>query len=310
MKISIKYFNFEGSMLLGVESYDDYDEVLIPDFNEDKHDVYVRKVFTPEPNTELWKIESLDIDNLDVEIYVSPQDGSTSLGQTAKAQQRAASHYFKVNEFQLVEVEFGIQQDIMTPNGRQGKNTSYSNALLQGELYKKRPCIVHSCHGDRVKVIPLTSDGDRKDAKQLQIHQKAFQGLNYHYKRKDSFALVDTIQTVSTYRIHPMRLQDGTFSNKFDYYRLTDDDAKELKNKLTKIYAKDTLDENVRLSSNNDVLTKEIKSLRRRRSTLNLELSEKAQYASELEQSLKKLAEAVGLENQDIKGLIEYINEL
>ncbi len=97
--IRLTYLNSQDGTMLGDIEYRGAEEILIPDYDADKHDVYIRKVFVSDPNVELWKIESLSIQNLSVTITISPQEGSTSLGMTAKAQRRAAAQYFAKSIF-------------------------------------------------------------------------------------------------------------------------------------------------------------------------------------------------------------------
>lgn len=311
--IKVTYIDSQSRDALGEIYYLGLEEVLIPDYDENKHDVYIRKVFASEPDTELWKIESQTIQNLSVIMTVSAQQSSTSLGLTAKSQSRAASQYFNRQKYQLVEVEFGVQQDVMTRSGRQGKNTSDSSALLPGDLYKMRPCIVHSCAGDRVKVIPLTSDGSRSDPKQLEINPGAFRGLSSRYSQKDSHALVDVLQTVSTFRVHPMRLRDGSFSNNFERNYLVEGDAKELSEMLAKIFGEDIYNENIRLKTRGETLLKEVKGIKDKRRELIELIAEKDSYIHTLETSLREFAQYVevvdGIDKMSVEELLSKLSE-
>ncbi|WP_155682974.1 DUF5655 domain-containing protein [Aliivibrio fischeri] len=77
-------------------------QVLIPDYDAQKHAVYVRK------------IESLVVIHLKVTITVSPQQDSTSLGLTAKAQNSTAAQFSNRQQYQLIEIELGVQQRLTT----------------------------------------------------------------------------------------------------------------------------------------------------------------------------------------------------
>ncbi|MUJ27937.1 hypothetical protein GNP73_08095 [Aliivibrio fischeri] len=316
MTIVIEYIHTGTSNILGTSTYDDFEEVLIPDFVLAKHDVYIRKIFTSLPTTDLWKIEDLTVAGLKVTITVSPQLGSTSLGKTALSQGQSVRAYLDADKHQIVEVEFGIQQDVMTPRGRQGKNTQNSSALFPGDLYKKRPCILLDRSGDRVKVIPLTSDGSRKDPKQMLINPIAFNGLSKRYteypdgRPKDSYALVDIIQTVSTFRVHPMRLYNGSFANDYNRYHLAKTDIDDLKDKLVKLYANDVLKKNTGLTQRITKSDKERKTLITKRAELNAKLSDKELYIAKLEEGLQKLAEFEELKYSGIDDLLDEIEKL
>ena len=316
MTISIKYIHNANSTVLGLESFTGFNEVLIPDFDDEKHDVYLRKIFTSEPKVELWKIEDFVESNTDLEIHVSPQKHSTSLGMMALLQKQKVSHYIDANKFQLVEVEFGIQQDIMTLQGRIGKNTVNSSALFPGELYKKRPCILLSYSGDRVKIIPLTSDGSRSDPKQMYVNPQAFKGLQSRYTVKkdgsprDCYALVDIIQTVSTFRVHPMRLSGGSFSSGYNRNCLTSNDIKDLRTKLAKIHADDIIKENSNLNLRIENANKERKKLVSMKKELSEKLKKTESYIQILEQSLEDIAVFEDLKYENIEQLIQEISKL
>lgn len=305
------YYLAENDSILGLESYEDHTEVLIPDYVVDKHDVYLNKSFA-KANTTVWKVLSIESDTANIKVKLLPKTAPKSLGETAFAQNRKPSAYIKPKKHQIVEVEFGFQKHLVSHEGNQGKNKKYTCALLPGDLYKKRPCIVVNIKGSRVKVIPMTSDGNRKDPWQLQIHSSAFLGLAKRYSKKDSFALLDTVQTVSVYRVFPMRKSDGSFSNDFNKYSLTQNDSDDLESKIAELNSKHIVHESIRLKSRVGNHLKEIKAERAKRRGLSENLDKEKDVTASLEEkylqlknSFINLAESVG---ENIDNFDELVN--
>ncbi|MEI8652211.1 type II toxin-antitoxin system PemK/MazF family toxin [Pseudoalteromonas sp. Hal273] len=287
MTIRINYVA-EDDSLLGVESYEEHSEVLIPDYVEDKHDVYLNKSFEKSDST-VWKVLLIESDTVYIKVKLLPQQTPKSLGETASAQNRNPSVYLQPKKYQLVEVEFGFQKHLVSYDGNQGKNKKYTCALLPGDLYKKRPCIVIKSKGSRVKVIPLTSDGNRKDPWQLQIHSSTFKGLANRYSKKDSFALLDTVQTVSVYRVFPMRQSNSSFSNDYNKYCLIPSDSNSLESKIAELNSKHVVDENIRLKSRVAILLKEVKAEKAKRRDLSNNLVKELDAVASLEKGLLQL---------------------
>lgn len=322
MTITIEYINQINGNSLGIETYSGLDEAFIPDYKAHKHDVYIRRIFSCSLSTELWKVEHMHIAEPNASIFLTEQKASKSLGQLALNINKKPATLLPSQKYQLVEVEFGFQQNLMAKVGDRGKNTTYPAALMPGELHKKRPCIAISCSGDRVQVIPISTKGARHNLRYLQINRGSFSKLARRYTTDsqgqplDCYAIIGLFQTVSVFRVYPMRSKDGSFSNDYNNHTLVPSDLTELKDKLASFYANDVKIENIRLEQRVESLSKEKNKLIQKRSELNKELKgsqslhqEKTNYINLLEGNLVKLAQCVGTEGS-ISEVIDYIESL
>ncbi|SGZ09897.1 type II toxin-antitoxin system PemK/MazF family toxin [Moritella viscosa] len=278
MAIKIIYLNRKSGDHLGYEYHVKFQEVLYPDFDPQKHTVYIRKKFLHNKIT-LWRVHNITIVRNTISINVTPQQSPKSLGQVAKFRNKPIGFFLKPKQYQMVDVEFGSQQDLMSPQKRVGKNTEYTSALLPGDLHKKRPCIVIDRYDDHIKVMPLTTQGSQLNSKLMKVDDEVFSGACATYSNKISYALTDMIQTVSIYRVYPMRKEDGEFNNNYNKHTLTDNNIATLKNKLIDIYAK----------------------------SLSISTKEKDNYIKTLENSLIELAK---FEDLKFKTMEELINEV
>ncbi len=311
MTINIQYLAQDG-VKLGRECYEEHSEVLIPDFVEGKHDVYLKKHFKTVTDT-VWKVTAIDIKDLVITVSLMPVSSPRSLGETADVRGKSIASLLPSKKYQLVEVEFGFQKHMISRNeGNKGKNQKYTCSLLPGDLYKKRPCIVLNCKRNRVKVIPLTTSSSNNDPWQMKISPESFEGLHERYVAKDSFALLDTVQTVSAFRVFPMRLKNGSFNDSYHKFCLDKPDIEKLEKEIALLNSKEVVDENTRLKLKHTQIMNELKSekaKRRQKETefdnLTSELEEVNIIKSNFEDAFYKLADAAGEVYEDRSSLLK-----
>ena len=236
------YKNNADDKILGSIEYSDLSEVLIPDFKPDKHKIFLRHVFKSRPEVHLWLVVSLDVDNHSVIISLDEKTSPDSLGEFARKQMKKPASILRPNQFQLVEVEFGFQQDIFNGADRK-RNELISIALMPGELHKKRPCIVLRCENETVQVLPLTTKGTVDNPRNMPISEESFNGLSSRYREQPSKVLASMIQTVSVFRIYPMKNHKGMFSHDYPKHKLCAQDKRALVRLLGSNYAKSTFAE-------------------------------------------------------------------
>lgn len=248
----IEYKNNENGELLGVVTCSDMSEVLIPDFKPEKHDVFLRNTFVSEPDFCLWQVMGIEIEDRLVEINLNPMISPDSLGVFARKQKKKPSTILTSREIQLVEVEFGFQQDVFDGDNRK-RNEKSSIALMPGEIHKKRPCAVLHCEDEKAQVIPLTTSvgTGKPHPKKMSVSEDSFSGLSNRYIAKESQLLLSMIQTVSVYRIFPMKNKQGKYSNDYSKHKLCREDKVALQKLLANTYAKKTFDE---LTNSNNLL--------------------------------------------------------
>lgn len=238
--VEVKFIETEKSTTLATIVFESFQHILIPDFKPKRHSVFLRQSFEGHEGA-LWKVDSLDIDELAVSISLTELESPKSVGLFAKEQAKKPATILRTGQYQLVEVEFGCQQDQLDANSQRKRNEKNPLALMPGELHKKRPCIVISCDDDKVQIIPLTSQGCDTNPKQLAISEASFSGLSKRYTEKNSHALVSMMQTVSAFRVYPMKNANGRYDYRFQSSKLDRADKAALKEKLGKLYASSTI---------------------------------------------------------------------
>ncbi len=216
---------------LGSESYSDINEVLIPAYDEDGPELYIKKKFMSEPDVVDWKIYSLEEkDGSLVEIKLVEARHFQSLSRYAKSQGRRINKC--IGQFNIVDVDFGFYSNVMSKvNRSSSKNTEYTEARLNGELHKKRPCVVWSVDDrDQIRVIPLTTNGHGAEkSNKLELNPESFDNFSEHYRQKSSYALVQLIQTVSASRVFPpMEKGRSGAANAYRKFKLCTSDRRQL----------------------------------------------------------------------------------
>lgn len=307
--VKVIYKNNDNGSELGSIEFSGLSEVLIPDFKLEKHAVFLRHIFESKADILLWKIASLDVGDKVIEISLDEQISPSSLGTFARAQRKKPATLLRSNQFQLVEVEFGFQQDIFDGANRK-RNEVACVALMPGELHKKRPCIIIHCEDEKAQILPLTTKGDDRHPKQMPISSNSFNGLSDRYTKNDSHLLLSMMQTVSVFRIFPMKNNRGNYSNDYSRNKLCNQDKDSLLKLLALNYAKQTLDElgNTRI---------QLDKVKQEKARLLDNLTKQKESNTELTVSsedywdyLTKLARYVDIKFDDAKTLKDEIDAL
>jgi hypothetical protein len=139
MKISF----FQDGELLGSQECIDIKEVLIPAFKEGAHDVYLKKRFTNSDELN-WLVEQLEFKHPEVRLHLRAVSAPHSVAAYAKKQKQKISRQLLKNR--IVEVDFGFYSLFYRGNAQCGHNNHDTATILQGEMHKKRPCIVVGTH--------------------------------------------------------------------------------------------------------------------------------------------------------------------
>lgn len=295
MTTTVEYIDDAG-IALGNAVFTDISEILIPDFKVEKHDVYMRYCFKSKPDTTVWKVIDLVINGTKITIHLLGVSAPESLGNFAQNQfSKKPSTILRSNQYQLVEVEFGFQQHIFSSELK-GKNKNSSIALMPGELHKKRPCIVIHCEDEKAQIIPLTTRPSPGHPKQLPISRESFNGLSSRYKKNDSSALISMVQTVSVYRIFPMRNKDGNYSNDYIKHKLCKIDKSALIDILSKTYAKAIISEASALALRLESMTNEKKKLLQNLESLKESIKTKDAENEQYKTSIRSAAQYLDLE--------------
>jgi len=177
-----------------------------------------------------WKIINYEIlkNNKELNLYIKEEARLISLKDHAERNNKGVGFYLK--KYSIVDVNFGYHKNILnTANMEIEKNEIYLDKLMKEELHKIRPCIVLSVEGDKVQVIPLTTQ--EKSPKEKINLNNLRDKINAFYLNKDSYIIPNMIQTVSSRRVFPPKNINGTRKQSYDKYMINTD-MKNLINKL------------------------------------------------------------------------------
>lgn len=165
-----------------------------------------------------------------------------------------------------------------------------------GELHKRRPCIVLAHSEGRAQVMPMTTDQSASNnPKNILISRDSFAKMHPRYTEKDSYALPDMIQTVSTSRIFPPQAADGKHPGTYAQYKLCSSDKNKVVSVLATQYNSELMIEKVRLEERLSALQKEKSKLFSTNVGLKESLKKYKEEVATLREKFLKLAQAVDL---------------
>ncbi|WP_322977472.1 type II toxin-antitoxin system PemK/MazF family toxin [Acinetobacter pittii] len=207
--INIRYFeySYKEANLLGKEVHTGICEAFLPDLYNETHTFMVKK-FESRQNYN-WVVKEISQHENNQELYldilIEPNQSNVPevyLHQTLKKTRQKPSRllYFGT----LVEVDFGFTQSIIKDKDIK-KTKRYPNVLQKNEMRKRRLAIVVKVLSDhRVQVVPVTSQDPEGDVSTFQLSRDTLDDLVFYGNSgKNSWALCNMLQTVSTTRIVP-----------------------------------------------------------------------------------------------------------
>lgn len=213
----VRYFeevsNSDGSVtvnLLGSETLDGVTETLLPGFSPE-FKVFCIKKFSSR-TTYNWFVDRINvspaIDGLPTTFEVILKEPFVAsrveyLNQTVSKSKTSVAKV--LHQGSLVEVDYGFVQSIGKEDGSLRTNKRYSDTIQQGEMHKRRLCIVVKVRGPTIQVVPITSvSPNAADKTSFQIDSMTLSNLTrYGSSGMDSYAICSMIETVSIRRVLP-----------------------------------------------------------------------------------------------------------
>jgi uncharacterized protein YifN (PemK superfamily) len=284
--LEVKFINEENGVQLGCRTYDGITHTIIPAFNKTEHDIYFTKTFLKETHFKSWLIKSIKVTENGVEIYISGNLIPDSVDTYAQKQYRKFNSI--IRKHNIIEVDFGHETTLFSLGSGEQKNTVITDALMPGEMHKKRPCIVMGTKGTSVTVIPLTTK-DYNNPKHVFISPNSFQNLHERYSARRSFAALDMVQTVSAHRVFPPRDNTGKYRHQYSKYKLSAEDGTNVDKTLADIY--------------NDEVTKKLKITQQSLANVTKEKSRIFEKYREIASDIDTL----NTEKATLEGIIKHI---
>lgn len=193
---------------LGQASYEDIVELLLPHKSRYDH-LYLTIPFSGN-QTRRWRVESVSIVPFSetspaiFNFHLKKRNGpaETYLNTTLLGGEKVGS----LLQFgTMVEVDYGFIPAIAKHGSTSLLNNTSTDALLSGELHKRRLALVVRATKETVQVIPVTSDPpDAGDKTCFEIDPNSLRNLSrYSTSGKRSWALCGMVDSVSPSRILP-----------------------------------------------------------------------------------------------------------
>lgn len=236
--ITVTYYLFDETQgeentsklpVLGVESYTNINEILLPDSSN--ANITITCYFEGH-TTHRWIVKAVKFNASVVSVHLVPRDteGEVFLPQTMKRVHKSAMELLRFGT--IVEVDFGFKPKIYRGNALQTSAKRYPDVVQHLELYKRRPAIVLKTTLRGVQVVPLTSQEPEDYATNGSVFKLSEDSLkDCTQLRKGSYVLSHFIQTVGYSRILPPLSKFSSHkSQRLDTYkvRICRDDEKRL----------------------------------------------------------------------------------
>lgn len=298
MKIT---FEDNQNQYLGSMTHHQLDKILVPKFDATRHITYLKRHFSSNTTTDTWKIVSRKLipQSNEIKFQLQPTVSLTSLPSFIYQQNKNPYHYLQ--EFKIVEVEFGFHMDMFDQQMNIFENNCFTDQIIVGEMHKKRPCIIINKYHQTIQVIPITTVAPNfKDPTVIKLELDQIQGLPDKFK-KDSYALLGMIQTVSNNRVYP--LIDPTKQTHTDIFKfkLTLQDRDKIKTGLADIYNK-----SFKISFDQKVA--ELEKIKKERDVLRNKSIKLISDKNEVESLLLKLSKYIDI-GEDIDTIRKYIDK-
>lgn len=240
--LTVTYYLFDNTqgeenttkpIVLGVESYTDINEILLPDASNTNITI---TCYFDGHKTHRWIVKAVEFKGNDVSVHLDPRDteGEVFLPQTMKRVHKSAMQLLRFGT--IVEVDFGFKPKVYKGGELQTSAKRYPDVLQHLELYKRRPAIVLKTTRRGVQVVPLTSQQPEDYATNSSIFKLSDESLKYCTQLgKGSYVLSHFIQTIGYSRIlPPLSTFSSHQSQRLDTYRvrICRDDEKRLNTAL------------------------------------------------------------------------------
>lgn len=219
-----------GLKVIGTESHDNIEEVLLPLEPIDGKPIFFTKKFVGSPDYR-WQVQEVELDassatrTYRVLLSQKEQVGKEFyLPNILRAQRHGL---FTLHEWAIVEVEYGHQLRVGKLNGQIRTNKRYMDTLQRLSMPKRRLAIVtrvlsRNTH-ELIQLIPISSRPPDPGVNTcIDVTSSLSMMLNYN---KQSWAICDMIQAVPATRIlaplmrrvsHAPAVRDTAFTNRIN----------------------------------------------------------------------------------------------
>ena len=227
--ILIIYREIQSHNELGREIYQGLTEVTFPDVNFRNHPITITKMFSNQPYHR-WIAENVQHSQNQIVIFLSPRESSSDEEFLRKTYLNHTNILKNLTIGTFVEVDFGYIHSTKKLDGNLGSIKRYPDFANEGEMHKRRLCIVVKASPNYIQVVPISSqDQNISDPSICLISHDSLKVLiNYNREDKQSYSLAHMVEAVSLARVLPPKSKnnDGVYRNNSYNKRLTKVDLK------------------------------------------------------------------------------------
>lgn len=291
---------------LGHIKHENLVETLIPAFEPDTHDMFLKHVFSSKKHVTNWQITNLLIDANIATIQLKEAASTQSLADFIAPQYRKPEDFLK--PYYIVEVDFGFYSNLFNIHGAKVVNKRSTNSLLQGEMHKRRPCIVLGLKHGCVQVIPLSTKTEvGSNPKRLELSKTSFAKLAPRYTEKTSYALLEMIQTVSVHRVFPPKGINKKYEHSYHSISTTDKDL--IKKALVEQYNQTLTIDYTILKTQHENLQHEKSKILESKNLLLREKKDLEENCNILKKSILKFGQEMGA-GESLDEILSFIDQL
>jgi len=229
--ISIIYKDLESDDLLGQETHQGISEVLFPDIDFYKNPITITKQFADKAYHR-WIVKKVEHKEKSIIIFLSPRTSCADEEFLRKTYKNHSNVLSNLTIGTFVEVDFGYILSTKKLSGNFGSIKRYPDLVNNGEMHKRRLCIVVKACSDHVQVIPISSQPQNTLNKSICLisHDSLKDLVDYNKPQIDSYSLCHMVEAVSLNRVLPPKSKNrgGVYRNNKYIKRLNKTDLKKL----------------------------------------------------------------------------------
>lgn len=224
---SIIYKDLSTNDVLGKETYQGISEITFPDIDFRNHPITITKKFSGN-NCHRWIVKNIEHTDEDIVMLLSPRENSSDEEFLRKTYKNHTNILSNLTTGTFVEVDFGYIYSTKKLNGNFGSIKKYPDLVNDGEMHKRRLCIVVKACSDHVQVVPVSSQEQNMSNQSISLisHDSLKDLVEYNKRDRNSYSLAHMIEAVSLNRVLPpkSRNKDGVYRNNKYSKRLTKPD--------------------------------------------------------------------------------------
>lgn len=312
-EITIIYKELHSQTELGRETYKGLTEITFPDINYRQHPITITKMFKDQP-CHRWIVKVLEHNNTEIVIQLESRAYSSDEEFLRKTYLNHTNVLKNLSTGTFVEVDFGYIHSTRKLNGQLGSIKRYPDLANEGEMHKRRLCIVVRAVPDYIQVVPISSqEQNLADPSICLISHDSLKDLvNYNREDKQSFSLAHMVEAVSLNRVLPPKSKnkDGVYRNNSYNKRLNSADRKQF---IKSLAAGVSLNDYAKIKEENSKNYVENQQLKQELEALKAQVAELSSIAQKHEATmceLEEMYENCGMDKSAIPPKIEEWREI